>query len=155
MIYRLAVATVLTAALLAAATPALSVARTDATNHAVASQVTDLSTRIERFSARNDPTPRGQARLVVTLRLPGRGPTRAAVRSFSVDNRAGVTVATWNHGDDGSGRARLSDHPIREALALDGPGRYRLVIRLWLVDGAPALSIRRFKSDTAARPGHA
>lgn len=155
MIYRLAVAAVLTAALLAAAAPALAVARADATDHDVARQVADLSTRIERFVARNDPTPGGRARLVVTLRLPRRTPTTAAVRSFGLRTRAETAVATWHHGDDGSGRAVLAGLPLRSPLALDGPGRYRLRVRLWLVDGAPALSVRRFKSDTAPRPAHA
>jgi hypothetical protein len=146
VIVRIVLAAVTTTALLAASSPALSAARADRADATVERQLSTLSERLSSLAAHNDATPAGAARQVVTLRLPERTVTTAAVDRLTVQTANGSCIATWTVGDRRRGREPLVDVPVRPtdgALVLREPGTHRLAFTLTTSGGDPAVVVDR------------
>lgn len=157
MIYRLVLAVAVTTALIGATTPALSTARADAADGTMERQLDELAAELETLIDTDDATPAGDAQRVVEIRLPARTHTSAGVDHLRFRERAGVGVATWRV-KSRERTERLVDIPIRPpapAGRLEEPGPHRLVFVLTRSGGRRVLTVHRFKSEAAARGGHA
>jgi hypothetical protein len=154
VIVRVVLGVVLTAALFAAAAPAVSTARADAADSSVQRQLTALGERLQRMVATNDPTVGPGARHVTELTLPARTVTSAAVDRLRLGTSAGVGVASWRVGDTGGDSARLVGVPIRGAdggnLTLRESGAHRLAFGLRRQSGRTVLTVRRLGGSTDA-----
>ncbi|EMA19298.1 DUF7311 family protein [Haloarcula argentinensis] len=157
MIYRLVLAVAVTTALVGATAPALSIARADAASGTMERQLDELETELTTLVETDDATANGDARRAVTIRLPVRTYTNAGVSQLQFAERAGVGIATWTV-ESRKQTERLVGTPIRTTAAtdrLDEPGTHRLVFVLTRSNGQRILQVHRFKSEAAARHGHA
>lgn len=155
MILRVVLGAVLTAALIGATAPALSVAQADATDAAVERRLTTLSERLETMVATDDATPGRGARRLAEIRLPAQTLTSAGVSSLRFHSREGVGVASWQAGDASGASKRLVGVPIRPAggsLTLREPGVHRLSFGLQVRDDRTVVTVRRLGS-AADSPG--
>jgi len=146
VIVRLVIGVVLTATLVAVATPAMSTVRVDAADSTVERQLTALGDRLQRLVATNYPTEGPGARHVTTLRLPERSVTSARVESIRLENRAGVGTATWRVAGGPPERHRLVGVPFRARdgnLTLKDTGPHRLAFRFRSRSTGPVLTVRR------------
>lgn len=153
MILRIVLATVLTAALLAVATPAMSVAAADRADGAVDRQLATLADHLQTMVATDDPTVGPGARHVAAIRLPSRTLTSAGVRFLRFYSREGTALATWRVGDDGTESTRLAGVPIRAGgggLTLRESGPHELLFALRSQGGHPVLTVRRLGGETDA-----
>ncbi|MFC6862127.1 hypothetical protein ACFQGE_01480 [Halomicroarcula sp. GCM10025817] len=143
---RLVLAAVVTGALLAVSTPAISAAGVERTDATLERQLGALSDRLEHLVAADDPGQGASARVVATLRLPGRSLTSAGVERVTFRERGGGGVVTWQVGAGHRGRHLLVDAPLRPvggALTLAAAGTHRLAFELAGHDGAPVVTVRR------------
>ena len=157
MIYRLVLAVAVMTALVSATAPALSTARADAANGVMQRQLDELGAELTTLVETDDATPNGDARRAVEIRLPARTYTNAGVSELQFGERDGVGVATWTV-ESRKQTERLVGIPIRTTAAtdrLEEPGTHRLVFVLTRSDGQRVLTAHRFKSEAAARSGHA
>lgn len=146
MILRLVVGVVLTAALLAVASPMLAIGAADAADSSVERQFQALEERLETMVETNDPTAGPGARHVTELTLPERSLTSAGVSRLRFHSRAGVGLATWRVGDGHTSSTRLAPVPIRSdggAFVLREPGPHRLVFELRNQEGETVLTVHR------------
>lgn len=155
MIFRVVLAVVLTAALLAVATPAMADAGASRADSTMDRRLETLSTDLGTMVETDDPTAGRGARHVVELRVPGRSLTSAAVTRLRFASREGVGVASWRVGDGAeTGSKRLAGVPIRGAdsgaLTLREPGTHRLVFELRSRAGEPVLTVRRLGGESDA-----
>jgi len=153
VILRVVLAVVLTGALVAAATPAISVAAADRADNSVDRQLTALAADLETMVETDDPSTGPGARAVVELRLPERTLTSAGVDHLSFHSREGVGVATWRVGDAGTRSTRLAGVPVRAAggdLTLRESGTHRLVFGLRSRANGTVLTVRRLGGGTDA-----
>lgn len=141
---RLVVGVVLAAALLAASLPAIEDARVDRTNAQVETTTSRLRVAAASLLATDAAVVGPGARRVVTVRLPDRTLTSAAVRSFVVRCRPFCTVVVDFEG--GHRRTfRLDDLPFRTPagpIRLDDPGPHRLVLGLRPAADGPVVTVR-------------
>ena len=147
---RLVLAAVVTGALLAVSTPAISAAGVERTDATLERQLGALSDRLEHLVAADDPGQGASARVVATLRLPGRSLTSAGVERVAFREREGVGVVTWQVGAGHRGRHLLVDaplHPVGGALTLAAAGTHRLAFELTGRDGAPVVTVRRLAEE--------
>lgn len=160
MILRLVVGVVLTAALLSASAPMLSVGAADAADSSVERQLDALGDRLTTMVETNDPTRGPGARHVTELRLPERSLTSAAVTRLRLYGRSGLGMAAWRVGERRTSRTRLSTVPLRVGssdededggLILREPGPHRLVFDLRTRDGKTVLTVRRLGPDGGVR----
>jgi hypothetical protein len=155
-VIRVALAALLAAALLGAATPAVEDARTDATERGLRADLSRVGAAAETLRSRHDAVRpgAGPARRTVEIVVPAAGwgvaPATVTVGSGPEDDglawrvgdgprhavRVGVELRIWRDGNAVTGSLRL------------GPGRHRLVLSLVRVEGRPAVAVRGFKSDT-------
>lgn len=157
MIYRLVLAVAVMTALIGATAPALSTARADAASGTMEGQLDELGAELTRLVETDDATPNGDARRVVEIQLPARTYTNAGVSRLQFTERAGVGVATWTVASQKQ-TERLVGIPIRTTVGADRlkePGTHRLVFVLTRSDGQQVLTVHQFKSEAAARSGHA
>ncbi|MFY4813068.1 DUF7311 family protein [Haloarcula sp. AONF1] len=157
MIYRLVLAVAVMTALVSVSAPALSTARADTASDTMERQLDELGAELTMLVETDDATPNGDARRAVTIRLPVRTYTNAGVSQLQFAERAGVGIATWTV-ESRKQTERLVGIPIRTTAAtdrLDEPGTHRLVFVLTRSDGQRILQVHRFKSEAAARHGHA
>lgn len=154
MILRLVVGVVLTAALVAVATPLMDRASADAADSRLQRQLTALSERLETMVATNDATAGRGARHVTELTLPTRTVTSAGVDYLRLAGRDGVGLASWRVGDAGTDHARLAGVPIRHAdggnLTLREAGTHRLVFALRVRSNRTVLRVSRLGGRTDA-----
>lgn len=152
---RVALAVVLAAALVGAATPAVEDARTAATDRGLGADLSRVGAAAESLAAGHDPVPprAGAARRTVRLVVPGAAWGRASA-TVVVGGPAGDGFG-WRVGD-GHARTVRVDVELRvwrDGTPVDGtlrfgPGRHRLVLSLVRVDGRAVVAVRGFKSDT-------
>lgn len=150
MIVRLVLAAVVTGALLAVSTPALSAAGVERTDAALERQLGALSDRLEHMVAADDPGEGASARVVATLRLPRRSLTSAGVERVTFRERGEVGVVTWQVGTGHRGRKLLVDAPLRPVgggLTLAATGPHRLAFELAGRDGDPVVTVRRLAGE--------
>ncbi|MDS0281152.1 DUF7311 family protein [Haloarcula onubensis] len=155
MILRVALAVVLTTALLAAVTPAVANAGAERADGAVDRQLAALAAELETMVATDDPTADPGARHVVELRLPGRSLTSAAVTRLRFTSRGGVALATWRVGDGATrSSTRLAGVPVHAAgggaLTLRESGTHRLAFELRSQDGQRVLTVSRLGGEHGA-----
>lgn len=144
-------------ALLGATAPALSTARAAAADSAMERQLDGLTAELATLVAADDATQNGDARRAVEIRLPTQAYTNAGVEHLQFHEQSGVGVVSWQVGTRNQ-TARLVDVPIQTTLSgdrLEEPGTHRLVFVLTRSDGQRVLTVHRFKSEAAARGGHA
>lgn len=149
MIVRVVLAAVTATALMAASSPAASTARADRADAAMQRQVSAIAESLQSLVTRDDATPAGDARRVVTLRVPERTVTTAGVDRLTIRTADGGGVATWTVANRGQKREPLVDVPVRPAdgaLGLRDPGVHKLVFTLTTVDGRRVVSVRRLGS---------
>jgi hypothetical protein len=157
VIYRLVLAVAVMTALIGATAPALSTARADAASGTMERQLDELGAELTMLVETDDATPNGDARRAVELRLPARTYTNAGVRRLQFTERAGVGVATWTV-ESRKQTEQLVGIPIRTTAGtdrLEEPGTHQLVFVLTRSDGQRVVMVHRFKSEAAARSGHA
>jgi hypothetical protein len=157
VIYRLVLAVAVMTALVGATAPALSTARADAASGAMERQLGELEAELTMLVETDDATPNGDARRVVEIRLPAQTYTNAGVSQLQFTERAGVGVATWTV-ESRKQTEQLVGIPIRTTAGtdrLEEPGTHQLVFVLTRSDGQRVLTVHRFKSEAAARSGHA
>jgi len=157
VIYRLVLAVAVMTALVGATAPALSTARADAASGAMERQLDELRAELTTLLETDDATANGDARRAVEIRLPPRTYTNAGVSHLRFAERAGVGVATWTV-ESRRQTERLVGIPIRTTASTDRieePGTHRLVFALTRSGGQRMLWVHRFKSEAAARSGHA
>ncbi|MDS0220684.1 hypothetical protein NDI54_04875 [Haloarcula sp. S1AR25-5A] len=157
MIYRLVIAVAVMTALLGATAPALSTARADAASSVMERQQSELAADLATLVETDVATADGDARRAVEIRLPARTYTNAGVDYLQFETRAGVGVATWQVGSR-KRTERLVETPIRTTAStdrLEESGVHRLVFVLTRSDSQRILTVHRFKSEAAARGGHA
>lgn len=150
MILRLVVGVVLTAAILAVATPMLSVGATDSADSSVTRQVDALSDRLETMVDTNDPTRGPGARHVTELHLPKRSLASAGIATVRIHSRSGVGLATWRVDNEQSTSRRLTSVPIQasgDGLVLRESGVHHLVFGLRSQEGKTVLRVRRLGSE--------
>jgi len=155
VIVRVALAVVTATALLAASAPAMSTARADSADATMHRQLSAVSGQLESLAARDDATPDGSARRVLTVRLPGRTLTTAAVDQLTLRTQNDSAVATWQVADHGRDRKALADVPLRPddgRLVLSDPGPHRLAFTLVKTGGERAVTVRRLDSGRRAEP---
>lgn len=155
MIVRVALAVVTATALLAASAPAMSTARADRADATMDRQLSALSDRLESLAARDDATPEGSARRVLTVRIPARTLTTAAVDRLSFRTQNGNGVATWRVADRNRDRELLADLPVRPdggKLVLRDTGPHRLAFTLVTDGGERAVTVRRLESAGGTEP---
>lgn len=153
MILRIVLAVALTAALLAVAVPAMSLAGADRADGALDRQLRTLSAELETMVATDDPTVGPGARHVAELRLPERTLTSAGHTRLRFYTREGVALATWRVGDRATSSTRLAGVPFGVdggEFAIREPGIHRLVFELRAQDGDPVLTVRRLGGGTDA-----
>lgn len=153
MILRVVLGVVLTAAMVAAAAPAMSVGSADAADSTVQRQLDALSGDLETMVDTDDPTGGPGARHVAEIRLPARTLTSAGVARLRFSTRGDVGVATWRVGDDRTGRTRLAGVPIRADgghLTLRESGTHRLAFGLRARSNGPVLTVRRLGGERDA-----
>lgn len=151
MIVRLVIGVVLTATLLAVATPILSVGAADAADSSVERQLDALGDRLATLVDTNDATRGPGARHVTELTLPERSLTSAGVDRLRLYSRSGLGLATWRIRGDRTASTRLSSVPLRPAggeLTLREPGPHRLVFGLRTRGGETVLTVRRLGGGT-------
>lgn len=120
-------------------------------------QLDELEAELETLVTTDDATPNGDARRAVELRLPEQTYTSAGVDYLRFRERAGVGVATWQV-ESRNMTERLVGIPIQVTAStdrLEDPGTHRLVFVLTRSEGQRVLTVHRFKSEAAARSGHA
>ncbi|MHC3378582.1 DUF7311 family protein [Haloarcula sp. H-GB5] len=157
MIYRLVLAVAVMTALVGVSAPALSTARADTASDTMERQLDELEAELTTLVETDDATTNGDARRVVEIQLPVRTYTNAGVSQLQFAERAGVGIATWTV-ESRKQTERLVGISIRTTAAtdrLDEPGTHRLVFVLTRSDGQRILRVHRFKSEAAARHGHA
>ena len=157
MIYRLVIAVAIMTALFGATAPALSTARADAANSAMERQMDELAAELATLVETNAATLDGDAQRVVEIRLPAQTYTSAGVDHLGFSAQAGVGLATWQVASQKQ-TEQLVDIPLRTTASTDRlnePGTHRLVFVLTRSDGRRVLTVHRFKSEAAARRGHA
>jgi hypothetical protein len=150
VILRIVLATVLTAALLSVATPAMSAAGADRADSTIERQLATLADELETMVETDDPTRGPGARHVSELRVPARTLTSAGVSHVRFDSHEGVGLATWQTGDGGTGSARLAGVPIRAvdgSLTLRETGTHKLVFALRSRGDRPVLTVGRLDGD--------
>jgi len=154
VILRVVLASVLTAALLAVALPAMADVGANRADSTMDRQLGALGEELETMVETDDPTAGRGARHVARLRLPDRSLTSAAVTRLRFASREGVAVASWRVGDNATSRTRLAGVPVRgpggEPLTLREPGAHRLVFELRARAGKPVLTVRRLGGGTDA-----
>ena len=154
MIVRVVLAVMLTAALLAVATPAMADAGATRADSAMDRQLTALSADLGTMVETDDPTAGPGARHVAELRLPGRSLTSAAVTELRFVTREGVALAAWRVGDDARSHARLAGVPVRTVgsgpLTIRESGSHRLVFELRSESGEPVLTVKRLGGERDA-----
>lgn len=146
MIIRVLLAAVVTAALLAVSTPAISAAAVERSDATLERQAEELSDRLERMVAADDPTEHASARLVATLRLPGRSLTSAGVSQVRFRRRSGVGLVTWQVGATHRGSRVLVDAALRAVgnpLVLRRAGPHRLSFELEGSEHHPVVTVQR------------
>jgi len=146
VIVRVVLGVVLTAALVAAATPAMEAASTDSADSTVDRQAAELGDQLQKMVDTNDPTTGRGARHVTEFRLPEETVTSAAVTELRLHSREGVGVATWRVGESGTTSRHLVDVPIRAdggAFTLRESGTHRLAFTLQSVSGRTVITVRR------------
>lgn len=146
MIVRTALGVMVTAALIGAVHPAISIARTDAAGSSLDRQLTALGDRLDRLVATNDPTVGPGARYVTTLRVPDEGQTNAGIDAVAFRTRSGIGIASWRVRDGTTHHIRLVGVPIRASewdMTLNESGRHRLGFALRSESGAPVIRVRR------------
>jgi len=144
-------------ALFGATAPALSTARADAANSAMERQMDELAAELATLVETNAATLDGDAQRVVEIRLPAQTYTSAGVDHLGFSAQAGVGLATWQVASQKQ-TEQLVDIPLRTTASTDRlnePGTHRLVFVLTRSDGRRVLTVHRFKSEAAARRGHA
>lgn len=142
---RVAVTVALAVALLAASLPAIEYAAAERSDARVRAAIEDLDAAATDLARSEEATPgTAGARRVVTVRLPRRGATTAAVE------RVVVTAANRSYRYRVAGREPRTVHgtvpvyPVRgEPLELRAPGEHRLVLRLVEVGGDRRVVIER------------
>lgn len=135
-----------TAALIGAAGPAMSIAGADAAEGSIDRQLTALGDRLDRLVTTNDPTVGPGARYVTTLRVPSERQTSAGIDVVAFRTQSGVGLASWRVRDGSTHHTRLVGVPIRAGegnMTLSGSGRHRLVFALRSESGAPVIRVRR------------
>ena len=154
MILRVVLAVVLTATLLAVATPAMADAGADRADSSMERQLSSLESELGTMVETDDPTAGRGARHVAELRLPARSLTSAAVTRLRFVTRGGATVAAWRVGDDATSHTRLAGVPIGGTgggeLTLRGPGTYRLAFELRSQAGETVLTVERLGGERDA-----
>lgn len=151
MIYRAVLAVLLASALLGATLPALDDARRERASMTVAEQAETLERTARRLARTDDPTADAGARRIVTLSLPASDRTTAAVDRLSVGPASGDAGGRirWHVRGGSTHEAMLSGPRLGttdgEPLALDGPGRHRLVLALDGRPDSPVVTVRRLK----------
>ena len=153
---RVALAVLLAAALLGAATPAIEDARVVATDRALGADLSRVGVAAETLAARHDAVrpSEGPARRTVRLVVPGRSWGRARA-TVTLDTGPEGGRLVWRVGDgpprtlrvDVELRTWRDEQVITGELRL-GPGHHRLVLSLVRVDGRSTVAVRGFKSDT-------
>lgn len=153
---RVALAVLLAAALLGAATPAIEDARASATDRQLRADLARVGVAAEGLAARHDAVrpEAGPARRTVRLVVPGTGWGRAPATA-TVGTGSGSGELRWRVGDGPERsvdvgvalRVQRNGTAVAGQLRL-GPGRHRLVLSLVRVDGRPTVVVRGFKSDT-------
>lgn len=153
---RVALAVLLAAALVGAATPAVEDARASTTDRQLRADLARVGVAAEELAARHDAVrpEAGPARRTVRLVVPGAGWGRAPA-TVTVSTGPGSGELRWRVGDGpersvdvGVGLRVRSDEGAVAGERRLGPGRYRLVLSLVRVDGRATVSVRGFKSDT-------
>lgn len=154
MILRVVLAVVLTATLLAVATPAMADAGADRADSSMERQLSSLESELGTMVETDDPTAGRGARHVAELRLPDQSLTSAAVTRLRFVARGGATVASWRVGDDATSHTRLAGAPVRgaggESMTLRKPGTYRLVFELRTRGGETVLTVARLDGERDA-----
>ena len=154
MILRVVLAVVLTAALLAAATPVIADAGANRADSSMDRQLGALAGDLETMVGTDDPTAGRGARHVVELTLPSRSLTSAAVDRLHLSTREGVALASWRIGDGTTSHVRLAGAPVRAtdggALTLRKSGTYRLAFELRSRAGETVLTVERLGGETGA-----
>lgn len=153
---RIALAVLLAAALLGAATPAVEDARVAATDRALGADLSRVGTAAETLVARHDavrPTA-GPARRSVRLVVPERSWGRARA-TVTLETASGGGRLAWQVGDRPPRTRRIDvelgvwrDGEVVAGELRLGPGARRLVLSLVRVHGRPTVAVRTFKSDT-------
>jgi len=141
VIIRIAVAALLTTALLGVGLPAAETARSERAATLARDELTELRETMARFETRNDATRPGlpSATRPYTLRVPAGVTVRLGVGPQNESMR-------WSRGER---RGRVeTDLPLADTLRLTG-GTHRLRLRLVRVDGKVRIRVQRFKSDPA------
>lgn len=169
MTVRVALAVLLTVALVGATLPAVDAARVERSETQVRAEVDALVSEARALAEGSDATPAdvAPARRTVALDLPAEGFGSAPLRSLRIDAptvadaRAGETEPaqiSWRVGGGGEHARRVAG--VRLLLASDGPltlrggGERRLSLSLVAVDGGRAVVVRAFKYGNGTTPAH-
>ena len=148
MIARLAIATVLTTALLGVSTPAMKAASAERTDRSLERQFASLERDLDRLAAGNDPTEDGAARLVQSVSLPSESIVHGPVDAVRFSNHESGGHVTWSVSGGKTGSRAVAEQRFQlsaESLVLRSPGPHWLAFELRTGHDGPRISIRRLR----------